>query len=256
MPTSWASPPKSLRSQIDHVAFAVPDLDAVDHRWHDELGGRVVGWSAGSPGYRSRQLRFRGGGKLELIAPVTRGDGGFVDRFLDRFGQRVHHVTIKVDDIAKAIAVVTSAGLDVVDVRDDDPTWQEAFLRPSQVGGLIVQIASTPHTDDEWASSLGHTPEAPPDDAAILHGPLLSHPDLDAASKLWSVLGADVDGDEGRLTCRWEACPLDVMIERGQVAGPVALRFSGVPATAADFTPAGSSRGDRRLPGEREDERS
>ena len=256
MPTSWASPPDRLRSHIDHVALAVGDLDTVGHRWHDELGGRVVGWSDGSPGYRSRQLRFRGGGKLELIAPVTRGDGGFVDRFLDRFGQRIHHVTIKVDDLHEAISALTSAGLDVVDVQDADPTWQEAFLRPSQVGGLIVQVASTPHTDDEWAFSLGHTPEPPPVDAAILHGPLLSHPDLDAARRLWNLLGADVDGDDARLSCRWDACPLDVIIEGGRVAGPVALRFSGVPPAAADFTAARSTARDRRGPGEREERRT
>jgi methylmalonyl-CoA/ethylmalonyl-CoA epimerase len=216
-----------LSSRIDHVAIGVHDLDIAQRRWRDQLGGVVVAWNDPAAGFSSRQLRYRGGGKLELIAPVQPGDGSFMDRFLDKFGSRIHHVTLKVLDLHDALPVVASAGLDTVDVDDRDPAWQEAFLRPSQVGGLIVQIARTDQSDEDWARAVGHTPEPVREDAAILHGPLLSHPDLDAAARLWTLLGAEVERGDNRLECRWDDCPLTVVIVRGETAGPVALRFAG-----------------------------
>lgn len=222
-----------MRATIDHIAFAVADLDQADRRWRDQLGGRWVAWTDPSEGFRSRQLRYRGGGKLELIAPVEVGDGSFIDRFLARFGNRVHHITLKVDALHDAVAELRMAGLDVVDVNDSDPMWQEAFLRPSQVGGLVVQIAVSPHSDEQWAATVGHTPQPPPPDAAVLNGVLLSHPDLDAAANLWTLLGAEVARSPQRLVCRWSGAPLQVLIERGDTSGPVALRLSDVPSSAA-----------------------
>ena len=235
---STLSAQSQLASRLDHVALAVPDLDTADRRWRDQMGGRLLGWNQPDVDYRAHQLRYREGGKLELIAPTPTGDGGFIARFLNRFGQRIHHVTVKVPDLHRALETITGAGLDVVDVDDSDPRFTEAFLRPSQVGGVIIQVVSTPHSDEEWARWLGHTPQPPPDDAAILHGPLLSHTDLEEARRLWTLIGADVDGDGERLICTWDECPLDVIIEHGATAGPVGLRFSGVPPAAADYASA------------------
>lgn len=232
-PADLDSAAPSLRTRLDHVALAVADLDEADRRWRDELGGRWVAWSDPAQGFRSRQLRYRGGGKLELIAPVTPGDGGFVDRFLARFGTRIHHVTVKVAHLREAVDTLAAAGMDVVDVDDTDPAWQEAFLRPSQVGGLVVQVAASTDSDEEWARRIGHTPQAPPDDAAVFDGALLSHPDLDRAAALWRLLGADVTGTPQRLVCTWPQDPLSLLVEPGPVAGPVGLRFSGVAPGAA-----------------------
>jgi hypothetical protein len=48
-----------------------------------------------------------------------------------------------VEDLAGALDVLAAADLDVVDVNLTDDRWQEAFVRPSVVGGLIVQVAAT-----------------------------------------------------------------------------------------------------------------
>jgi catechol 2,3-dioxygenase-like lactoylglutathione lyase family enzyme len=216
-----------LRAALDHVAVAVPDLDVAAKRWAGELGGGHV--AHGDNGvFTTRQLRFAGGGKLELIAPSPRSPGGgFVGAFLDRFGPRIHHVTLKVPDLHEAIAVVRDGGYDVVDVQDTDDHWREGFLRPSQVGGLIVQVAWSARTDEEWARDVGHVPVPPAPDAADLHGPLLRHPDLDAARRLWTLLGARVRDVAEGLRCTWPGSPLDVVIAGGEPAGPVALRMAG-----------------------------
>lgn len=231
-----------IESVPDHVAVAVHSMDEAALRWRDGVGGAWANprMPLDAAGFATRQLRFRGGAKLELLEPI--GHGGFAAPFLERFGARIHHVTLKVPDLLAAVEVVRDEGYDVVDVDTSDDVWHEAFLRPSQVGGMIVQIAYAGRSDAEWAAMFDMTPEEPAGDAAVLHGPTLRHDDLDAAMALWTTLGASVtpadaveggDGDDrgSALSVTWPGSPLDVRIERcgaGEQPGPVGLRLSGL----------------------------
>lgn len=216
-----------IEAVLDHVAIAVPDWATAEQRWRDELGGGRS--SAGENSiFVSRQLQYANGAKLELLSPSSSaGPDNFVRGFLDRFGSAIHHITFKVPDLHAALRVLEAAGLDVVDVRDDVEYWKEGFLRPSQVGGLVVQIAETTLTDDDWAQFTGFTREPARGDAAQLHGPLLQHPDLDAAQQLWTVLGATIERDAAGLRCGWPSSTLDLVVRAGAPAGPVALRMHG-----------------------------
>ena len=227
-----------IEAVLDHVAIAVPDWSVAEQRWRTQLGGGRS--SVGeNPVFASRQLQFANGAKLELLtaAPDDASPSNFVRYFLQRFGSGIHHVTLKVPDLHGALGVLAAAGFDAVDVRDDVDYWKEAFLRPSQVGGIVVQIAETPFTDEDWARFTGFTREAARVDAVDLAGPLLRHPDLDAARRQWTVLGAEVRNEDGRLRCTWPSSRLDVLVEEGAPAGPVSLRMrrSGdLPATDAE----------------------
>lgn len=224
----------TLDARLDHVSVAVTDLDAALAYWCGTVGGGMVTRET-TPGFHAAQVRFAGGGKLELLAaPPDNADGGFVARFLDDFGPAIHHVTLKVPDIGVAVDTVRAGGFDVVDVQATSPHWREGFLRPSQVGGLIVQVAWASESDRQWAARLGLTPHEPGRDAPRLDGVTIAHPDLSAARSLWSLLGAQIGHEGTHLVCRWPDSPLDIVIERGGAPGPVALRFTGaLPAAPA-----------------------
>lgn len=225
---------EALRARLDHVAVAVGDLDDALAYWSDTVGAGVVAVEP-NDGFDIAQVRTRGGGKLELIAPAPdAGDVNFVSGFLARFGPTVHHVTLKVADLGVAIDTVRAGGYDVVDVQNTSPWWREGFLRPSQVGGLIVQVAWTSEDDPSWARRIATVTTDPSADAPRLLGLTLEHPDLSTAHRLWSLLGADVEDDGDRLVCRWPDSTLDVVVRRGAHAGPVALRFSGAVASAPE----------------------
>jgi catechol 2,3-dioxygenase-like lactoylglutathione lyase family enzyme len=208
----------------DHVAVAVPDMEAAAVRWRDELG---AGWAnrgmfLPQAPFHVRQLRFPNGARLELLQP--NGDG-FAQAFLDRFGPRVHHITFKVPDaLMPAVEAVRADGYDVVDVSTEGG-WHEGFLRPSQVGGLIAQIAWSQPSPDDGEPKPGT--EEPRGDVALL-GPTLTHPDLEAAEYVWTTLGGKVAHEDGALTVSWDGAPLTVRVEQGPTAGPVGLRMSGV----------------------------
>ena len=215
----------------DHVAIAVHDIETAARRWHDQLGG---GWiwdlEVMSLPVAIRQMRFSNGVKLELWQPYGEG---FARRFMERYGTRVHHVTLKVPDgLEAAVEALQADGYDVVDV-DTSGGWHEAFLRPSQVGGIIVQIAWEKTDEDEWMAENGHQPE-PPRGTAGLVGPTLTHPDLDAAERLWTTLGGTVTRDDGVLMVTWPGHVFNVRIEEGSTAGPLGVRFTGTDPLPAD----------------------
>lgn len=221
-----------IETTPDHVAIAVHDIDAAAPRWHDELGG---GWldhelDVLAVPVAIRQMRFANGGKLELWQPYGQG---FAQRFMERYGTRVHHVTLRVADaLLPAVEALRAEGYDVVDVSTEGG-WHEAYLRPSQVGGIIVQVAWASESDEEWMARTGHRPEAPRGDAALL-GPTLTHPDLDAAERLWTTLGGSIARGKDVLTVSWPGHVLDVRVEHGPTAGPVGLRFAHVDPLPAD----------------------
>lgn len=219
----------------DHVAAAVPSIEAAHARWRDRLGGGD--WAGDGPfiGFRNHQYVFRGGGVLELLEGSDATT--FVSRFLARFGARVHHVTLKVPDLPKALAVLEEADLPVVDVDLSDERWREAFVRPSAIGGLIVQVASSSLTQDDWLELTGFTPTDPAPDGARLVGPLLQHPDLARARYVWQTLGGEVtELEDGLLEVAWPDAPLTVRVRRGATAGPVGLRMAGAPPLPDDPT--------------------
>jgi catechol 2,3-dioxygenase-like lactoylglutathione lyase family enzyme len=223
-----------LTATPDHVAVAVHDLEAASERWSRELGGVWLAprWTGG--GFGTRQMRFSNLGKLELLEPDA--PDGFAAGFLERFGPRVHHVTLKVPDLLEAIATVEAAGYDAVDVSTANDDWHEAFLRPSQVGGMIVQLARARHDDAGWAALAGV--DLPPVDAAspALHGPTLASSDLDAARRLWTTLGATLEDHGDGFRARWGEAPIDVVVVPGERAGPVGLRFTPDPQLPEDAT--------------------
>lgn len=227
----------ALDARLDHVATAVPDVDAALAHWCGTVGAGIVARERNGR-FHSAQVRLAGGGKLEVLAPPpASGPDNFVARFLARFGPVPHHLTLKVGDLRAAIDTVRAGGYDVVDVQLTDPHWREGFLRPSQVGGVIVQLAWAAEDDAAWAARLGITPTAPADDAPRLLGLTVAHPDLAAARALWALLGADVTVGADRLVCRWPDSPLDVEVVAQDQPGPVALRFADAVPMPADDTP-------------------
>jgi methylmalonyl-CoA/ethylmalonyl-CoA epimerase len=141
----------SPRLELDHVAVAVHSIKDALTLYRDALGGEYLMGADQEGTWRWLQLRYPGGGKVELLEPLGEG---FLSRFLAKRGEGLHHMTFKTDDIRAAIAHVEGLGYELVDVSLDDPDWKEAFLRPSRSHGTLIQLAQPSGTDEEAALRL------------------------------------------------------------------------------------------------------
>lgn len=130
--------------RLDHVAVAVHQIKPALRLFREGLGGEyLMGGDVDS--WRWLQLRYPGGGKIELLEP--QGEG-FLSRFLSSRGEGLHHVTFKTDDIHAAVTELRAKGFELVDVNLDDPHWKEAFLRPSKSHGTLIQVAQSSAPDE------------------------------------------------------------------------------------------------------------
>ena len=136
--------------ELDHVAVALHSIKPALKLYRDGLGGEYL-MGGDQDTWRWLQLRFPGGGKVELLEPLGEG---FLSRFLERRGEGLHHVTFKTDDIEAAIAAIEGRGYEVVDVDLSDPDWKEAFLRPSKAHGTLIQLAQSSQPDDVASARL------------------------------------------------------------------------------------------------------
>ncbi|MGH2795300.1 MAG: VOC family protein [Actinomycetota bacterium] len=139
-----------LDAQIDHVAVAVHSVASAKPFFVDALGATFL--FAGDnvrQGFRWAQFRFPYGGKIELVTPI--GGDGFVQRFLDKRGEGVHHLTLKVPDIVAAIAHLESQGIEPVNVSIEHPSWKEAFIHPRDGHGVLVQVVQSAFSDEDTA---------------------------------------------------------------------------------------------------------
>lgn len=129
---------------INHLSHAYRDLGP-QMDWYERVLGMKSVYRSRENGARvfdtgvletpTRQMRW------EVIQPV--GDSSFVQRFLDRRGPGVHHVTFEVGDWDRALAACAAHGVTVFGEQDgttDGARWREAFIHPRQTGGMLVQF--------------------------------------------------------------------------------------------------------------------
>src|SRR6185503_16988362 len=88
---------------LDHTAIAVHSIEAALPLYRDVLGGDPQELSEHpEKGFAALTLRYPHGGGIELIQPL--GPNSFVQKFLERRGEGVHHITFLVNDLRAAVA--------------------------------------------------------------------------------------------------------------------------------------------------------
>lgn len=130
-----------LVERLDHVAVAVWDLgDAAPLA--ELMGGTFrTGGIQRRDAFRWAQWDLPGG-KLEILQPLDAlDDDSFLVRFLRGRGPGLHHVTLKVTDIAAAVARARELGFEVTGLSTEFEGWKEAFVHPSSAHGVLIQLA-------------------------------------------------------------------------------------------------------------------
>lgn len=140
-----------LVERLDHVALAVRDIPAT-LPFVEFLGGSFL---EGADHERNRfrwvQYVLPGSGKLELLQPTD--ESSFLTSFLDSRGEGVHHLTFKVTDLRAAADRAASLGYTTTGYHES-PLWNEVFLHPRSVHGVLVQLAEWEDGAAGWCRDL------------------------------------------------------------------------------------------------------
>lgn len=133
-----------MKAQIDHIGIAVDDLTASLAFFRDALGLELEG----SEEVASQRVRAHflnaGGAALELLES-TAADSP-IAKFVARRGPGLHHITLRVDDIAAALSQLKARGIRLIDehARPGAEGAQVAFIHPASTHGVLVELKQQP----------------------------------------------------------------------------------------------------------------
>jgi methylmalonyl-CoA epimerase len=136
-----------MKAVLDHIGIAVKDISGALAFYRDALGLEIeapeevasqhvrahfiaVGDSTGGTGDVRLEL-------LEATAPESA-----IARYIEKRGPGLHHITLRVDDIAQALARLKAHGVRLVD--DQPRPGAEgsliAFIHPASTGGVLIEL--------------------------------------------------------------------------------------------------------------------
>ena len=131
--------------RLNHVAIAVPDLEAASAVYRDTLGAKVS-QPVPQPDHGVTTVFIElENTKIELLEPL--GEGSPIAAFLERNAAGgIHHVCYEVDDIMAAAGKLTAAGARVL--GDGSPKIGAhgkpvLFLHPKDFCGTLVELEQT-----------------------------------------------------------------------------------------------------------------
>ena len=133
-----------MKATLDHIGIAVRDLDAALAFYRDALG-LEVGEAEDVPSERVRaQFLPLGDTALELLEATD--EGSAIARSIERRGPGIHHITLRVADLAAALAGLRERGVRLV---DDQPRpgaggSRVAFIHPSAAQGVLIELKEDP----------------------------------------------------------------------------------------------------------------
>jgi len=128
--------------RLNHVAIAVPDLEAAAAQYRDTLGAEV-GAPQDEPDHGVTVVFITlPNTKVELLYPL--GDGSPIAGFLEKNPSGgIHHICYEVEDIREAAAKLTASGARVL--GDGEPKIGAhgkpvLFLHPKDFTGTLVEL--------------------------------------------------------------------------------------------------------------------
>ncbi len=129
-----------MKVTIDHIGIAVSNLGEALAFYRDALGLEV------EPAEEVASQRVRahfvpaGEAAIELLEATS--DDSPIAKYLSRRGPGLHHITLRVDDIAAALVQLKARGVRLIDdvPRPGAHGSLVAFIHPASAHGVLVEL--------------------------------------------------------------------------------------------------------------------
>lgn len=141
-----------VRWQVDHLSLALKQIAPAIRFFETYLGAEleIVPHTGYDQSFTVAQLRI---GDYHLEIMESGRPESFLERFLRRRGEGMHHISIDVEDLDAVLAPFERAGLRIVDRFDFAPGWKTAFLHPHSAFGTLIQFWQMP-VSEWWQSAV------------------------------------------------------------------------------------------------------
>ncbi|HEX9572723.1 MAG TPA: cobalamin-dependent protein [Myxococcales bacterium] len=127
-------------TRLDHTAICVRDIDASIALIEELLGQKVAHKEfVAAQKVHAAFFDFPNGASLELVAP--QGNEG-LERFLQKRGDALHHLALRVRDLDALLARLDARGVPLIDKvsRPGARGHKVAFLHPKAFGGTLLEL--------------------------------------------------------------------------------------------------------------------
>jgi methylmalonyl-CoA epimerase len=146
-----------MKAVLDHIGIAVSDLPASLAFFRDSLGLHLeASEEIASQKVRAHFLKT-GQSSLEMLE-ATAPDSP-IAKYLEKRGPGIHHVALRVDDIAAALAQLKARGVRLIDekARPGAEGALVAFIHPSAAHGVLVELKQPAPAVPLFRTPVRHT---------------------------------------------------------------------------------------------------
>lgn len=129
-----------MKATIDHIGIAVSNLEEALKFYRDALGLEVdAPEEVASQRVRAHFIPA-GEAAIELLEATA--EDSPIARYVARRGPGLHHLTLRVDDIAGALAQLKARGVRLIDdaPRPGAHGSLVAFIHPASAHGVLVEL--------------------------------------------------------------------------------------------------------------------
>ena len=125
--------------KIDHLGIAVKSL-AVAKRFYEQLGLSVSAEETVPEEKVNLVMATVGESRLELLEPTS--DDSAIAKFLAQRGGGLHHVALRVPDLASVVARLKNDGVRLVsdEIKTGAGGHRYVFVHPSSAGGVLIEL--------------------------------------------------------------------------------------------------------------------
>jgi methylmalonyl-CoA epimerase len=128
-----------MKASIDHLGIAVHSLDDALKFYRDQLGLEALPRETVEQEKVNVVMLPLGGPRIELLEPAQ--SDSVIGKFLEKRGEGLHHVAIRVPDLSAAAERLRSAGARLLnEPRAGAGGHLYVFVHPSSTGGVLLEL--------------------------------------------------------------------------------------------------------------------
>jgi methylmalonyl-CoA/ethylmalonyl-CoA epimerase len=131
-------------TRLDHTAICVRDMDASIALLEELLGQRCAHREmVAAQRVSAAFFDFPNGASVELVSPErSLGGNAGLERFLDKRGDALHHLALRVEDLDALLRRLAERGVPLIDKvsRPGARGHKVAFLHPDALGGTLLEL--------------------------------------------------------------------------------------------------------------------